>query len=871
MKRERLMGTVSPLWGLETRPQDDRGKGCRRQGRILVAVACLAMLASVANAQGNPSSQSSAATPTADQEPKPQRGSIEFGVRSVWGDVYGRPDLPFRPSIFTSKYNEYRDVRNGFFVRRGHLILDDFVGTNNYLDIQTDKAIYKDQSYLATFGRWNVFQLQARYDEIPHTFSNTARTLFTPAAPGVFTISPLIRSTLQGVASSTTLPSLIQTQVVPGMGFYVPNLERRAGAIGFNIQLSPNWSYGVTFSREHQSGARPIGQIFNSSPSASLTGGYGVEIPEPTDYFNNRLVESTDYGRGGWGVQFSYITSILTTNIRGVTYDNPFRLTDCVAALTPAACTTATQGPARGRMDTYPNNHAQYFNVSGAFDLGTHARLMASITPAWLRQNQRFLPYTTNAPLAAQEPALPSSSLDGKKQTLAMNYTLVSRVHKNIELKAQYRHYDYNNDTPIRTFVPVQGDIAIGSPEENTPFGFNRKNIELSGTWFFARKSSWKVGYNADWMDRQHRDVDHSVEHTLFTGLDVNPAKAFNFRVSYLHGDRKPDEYVDENALPASISGGITEDLVQLRRFDEAPRLRDRVNAQASYDVSSKLSLSAFADTTQDDYNRRGGVNSPTPLNFISGRTNPFYSYGVLKDLSYDWGFDANYTVTPAANFFAEYSHERYHKRMVSRYRVPGGASPLPLDCSNSARGCDSPNNDWESSARDFVDIYTAGWDLQLGRRTFLTTYYSLSAAKGNVFSHPIGDPTIATGPNKFLLTGTNAAVDYPETTNRQHEVTAVLKYRLTDNLFPKIEYRYQQFDNKDYQTSPMTPYMGCVSGLPPAAPVPGCTSPLIGTPSPFYPYFAVGDTSAARYLFLGVDQPSYRVHYIAGTLEYHF
>jgi hypothetical protein len=118
---------------------------------------------------------------------------------------------------------------------------------------------------------------------------------------------------------------------------------------------------------------------------------------------------------------------------------------------------------------------------------------------------------------------------------------------------------------------------------------------------------------------------------------------------------------------------------------------------------------------------------------------------------------------------------------------------------------------------------------------------------------------------------GTNAAVNYPQTTSRNHELAAVLKYKLTKNLSPKIEYRYSQFDSRDYQTTPMTPYMGCVSPLPPGSPVPGCTSPLIGTPSPFYPFFVVGDTSAARYLFLGADQPSYRAHYLAVTLEYSF
>ncbi len=35
----------------------------------------------------------------------PVNGTVEFGARGIWGDVYGRPDLPFQPSITTSKYN----------------------------------------------------------------------------------------------------------------------------------------------------------------------------------------------------------------------------------------------------------------------------------------------------------------------------------------------------------------------------------------------------------------------------------------------------------------------------------------------------------------------------------------------------------------------------------------------------------------------------------------------------------------------------------------------------------------------------------------------------------------------------------------------
>ena len=49
------------------------------------------------------------------QDPSPEGGVVETGGRSSWGDVYGRPDLPFQPELKTSDYDEYRDLRDGFF------------------------------------------------------------------------------------------------------------------------------------------------------------------------------------------------------------------------------------------------------------------------------------------------------------------------------------------------------------------------------------------------------------------------------------------------------------------------------------------------------------------------------------------------------------------------------------------------------------------------------------------------------------------------------------------------------------------------------------------------------------------------------------
>jgi MtrB/PioB family decaheme-associated outer membrane protein len=845
------------------------------------------------------------------QEEPAQRGSIEFGVRHVWGDVYGRPDLPFTPRIDTSKFNEYRDFRSGVFIRSFYGNFDDILGSKFYVNLQSQKSFYDDQSYLATFGQYGKFRAQFRYDETPHIYTNTSRMLYTRSAPGVFTIPLALRTQLQATTSAN-IPATSLAQV-DGMTFVTPSIKRKMGSGLFSYDVNPDWNISFLFSRENQVGVRPIAFLFNTSPSASATSGFGVEIPEPIDYFTNVIKVGTEYGRNDWGFQVFYLRSWFENNITSVTFDNPYRATE------------VQNGPIVGVADLYPDNSADYLTFAGAFDLGRYFRMMASITPGWLRQNDPFLPYTSNSIRLAQTGPLPASSLDAHKQTLAMNYTLVATPAKKFQIKAGYRHYDYNNDTPVLEFTPVQGDVgAPGSADnQSRATSFFKKTFEVTGNWFFAKRSSFKVGYEGEWFDRTHRDVESSTENSFITAFDWSPRKDFLFRAAYRHSNREPDHYEDE------LSDGIPCDATALadaraafefpdiqpcgRRYDEAARLRDRGEVFVDYSPLDKLTLSGSFTTIQDDYNRQGGTNSATPLNYLTGSDAtlyPYFLYGMLKDLSYNYTFDGNYAVSPEVSFFLEYSHERYHRTMTSRYRTPQSTnlSTNPNGCGTSSNGlafqgpCDSANNDWWSAARDFVDVWSVGTDLFLGKKLYLTTYYSLAASKGFVFTRALGTqpddfltqptprlPALPVLPeDRFVMTTTSAATDYPELVNRSHEVSLILKFKLRKNIMPKFEYRYQQWDYKDYQTSPMTPYMGCVAttgvpaaGGPTGSPsiaatnAPGC--PVLGPttassiPSPFYPYFVVGDSASARFYFLGVDQPSFRSHTVSASIQYTF
>ena len=97
----------------------------------------------------------------------------------------------------------------------------------------------------------------------------------------------LTRNTLQGIAATraTTLPSTIQDQLVPGMTFITPAIERRAGTVLFGYDLTPEWTCCFLLARTRSRHAAD-GADFQFQPKRILTGGYGAEVPEPIDYFN---------------------------------------------------------------------------------------------------------------------------------------------------------------------------------------------------------------------------------------------------------------------------------------------------------------------------------------------------------------------------------------------------------------------------------------------------------------------------------------------------------------------------------------------------------------------------------------------------------
>lgn len=654
-------------------------------------------------------------------------GFITFGVQGLAGDHS------------SAQFNEYRDIHPGLFIQSSGFSADHIWGTQSSVVCQSRYWVRNDSSYHCQAAQDGKYSLEFTWDNIPHVFTNSATTLFNETAPGVFSVPFTTRQLLQST------PTAITT-VLTGNDPIDMSIERQRGGGVFTWTPTAHWLFQLLYSHESQRGFRPLGTTTNDETNQ-------LELPEPIKYSVHEMKAVAQYAGSRGAIEASFTDSLFHNEIKQLVWDNPFNTTN------------ALSNGAGGRMALYPDNDAQTFDLAGAYNISHIGRLMGSISPGWERQNDAFLPETTNTAITGV-PALPASSLHGDKQTLAMNYTLTSHPLQSVELTATYRSFDYSNNTPALLFTNfVFTDYRLDNLErESQPYGYSSEDAIGQAVWTFRKNQSIKAGYQFEEIDRQHRDVPRSDENTGYVGLNLNPRKWISVTGTYKHGVRQPSNYaLNLDTYPA----GGNRQFALMQRFDEAARDRDQADVLLQIDAGQRLSFYGDFNTLQDRY--------------------PESSYGMLnfRNLSESGGF--TYALMDHVTLFGDYTVERDWSDMQARQRSSTN---------------DSPNNDWQTRTSDNVNTGGGGLSFSLlSDKLALDTYYDLSFAKGNQLNRALGTP----GVTGFLVT---AIQNYPETSNRFGTFTADLRYHMRNNVTPHLQYSYETFGNIDFQTSPMMPYM---------------------------------------------------------------
>jgi MtrB/PioB family decaheme-associated outer membrane protein len=640
----------------------------------------------------------------------------------------------------SAQAQEYRDLETPVY---GDLEVK-YEKKNQYFLEVTGKNIGRDdQHYRAAGGRYGKFKIEASYDELTHRFAEDAESIYSgngndnlglrgPAQDVPFADRANRLNALSANAKSVDI-----------------ELERKKVEVSAEVAAYDPLNFRVEFGREHKDGTRPFFGSFGLDNT--------VEITEPIDYDTTEVKFIGEYAKKPLYFNLSYYFSLFENNTDTLTWDNPFRATDTVGAA------------AQGLIDLAPDNHYHNVSASGSYmNNPLKTRISATASWGWMIQDDDLVPYTTNTALTtptggdASDPnTLPEKSVDAEVNTYLYHVLLTSSPVKLLHLKGKFRYFEYDNNTDqikFPGFVPaddffVTPDAPGATSIVNLPTSYKKTTAGGNLGFDLYEKTRLNLGYTFEQTKRTNREVDKQDDQIFAGSIDSSLFSRLDLRASYERTERDIDDYDFEVYLE---SGQDLEQLLGLRKYDQADMTRDRFGVQATVYPWEPVALSTSFTYGEDDFD-----DSP---------------YGLLEDKHYIFTFEADYHVSDRLNLHGFYSYEYYKNRQKDFGEVP------------SAPVVDA---DWFSRSRDIVN--TVGARVQAGLipdKLDLDISYSFSDVDGRIDFY-----TPAANTDDFNT------VD--ETTI--HILETKLNYTAWKPLVFTLGYMYENFDYEDYNKDGFT------------------------------------------------------------------
>jgi Putative outer membrane beta-barrel porin, MtrB/PioB len=719
----------------------------------------------------------------------------------------------------SSKLQQYETFPKGVFVPCAAF---SWKNENYFIDVLGTKLGLDDQFASLVGGKKGGFELHLGWDQNPNWQSNTARTPYSEVSPGVFHVPDGMRLALQNVYVPWVPPTADNpvgtgnapaNPTVPGYYAVEPWVAdsfpidlrylRKTGAAGFNVPVGEAFVFDLTFSRETRDGNK----------NTTFYGGPSYEVATPIDFRTDNLHLSGEYAKDRLFFSASADFSSFRNDLPFVEIDNPERL----ELQNPANGQNVINDVSFFRLWMPPDNKAYQVDLTGGVTLPARHKVTGSLSTGEMTMDMSLLPISTN-------PNLATSATD---------------------------------PNPSFTIIPPYGDIAA---QFDTFMG----QLKLTGDpipWF-GYILSWRKFDLTDKTDEYHfnstvrGDVRASYSSSGFTrehqgwGSDslraevhFRPTAGLRLNAQFAEEKRHYDSrsYADVKDNVFTLSADYTRDWMTLH------------GAWTSFDRKPGAAgiPPEFAGTTQTDISQRNrhiwsGLVTLTPTSrftvALTGQTqsNEFAeSVTGLRDQSFDtFGVDATYMASAKLSVFAGYVYEKYFVKMAAAYFKGDVVDPANL---------------WENDTNDKVDTFRAGvdWVLVPDKFDFNATFdYTKPRSDSRYLfalpGTPIGGLNEANG---IFPSNVPPIPGFPVTTfDRFPLVTKSfvmaklrLAYHVSKNLTASAMYWKQKYDNTDWQTDLMQPYMGRV------------------------------DPGSNRWFFLGAQVPSYDANVFRASVTYTF
>ncbi len=673
----------------------------------------------------------------------------------------------------SSKFEEYRTVPEGVFVE--NMKMDTLHENSNcYFNIMGSKLGLDDQNFRLEGGKSGLLKLNLKYDQIPHLYSLTGKSFYQHDGSGRLTVSDQVQVDLQ----TSTYNAVRVFSDVPFV-----DLKTRRDAFESNLAWTPldKWAFKFNASKENRKGSKPLGVTLGSNL---------IEVPEPVNTETTNFGFNALFGQGSFNSIFSYQGSMFDNNIDALTVDNIWQST--------ATASSASGGstPDKIQLAGAPDNQQHTLSLAAGSNLPFwNSRMNAYIAYGMNLQNQKFLAPTVNQALLNRAQTLgvnlnpPRDSLDGRVNTLNANANLVMRPLQPLSLTGKVRYYKYDNQTNellMNQYVAYDAAFSTSNPLVNfntarqrraASLGYSTLNIGADGSYQILSSLAFNAGYSWEKTHRENRDVVDVYENTFKTSLNFTPKKWVSLHPNYQHSARFNTNYdievLDHHIYPLGEGTNALGSMDDMRRFDEANRLRDVAGLKANFMPFDSLSLQTEYAYRYDNYD--GSL------------------YGLLNERNNSVAVDVYYDPLEALSLFGNYAHEEQISNTKSRYRESGSTTRLPYDLGA---------NDWAGQAFDITDTFGVGTLSRLFHdKLGLDFSYTMSRSKGE--NRAMNPNVTVVDTTKGSASSTKAtavlAVDYRETKTETHKLLAGATMKITENLSTRLRYSYERYMVDDF------------------------------------------------------------------------
>jgi hypothetical protein len=728
----------------------------------------------------------------------------------------------------SSKLQQYETFPKGVF-----LPCANFSWKNDkdyFIDAKGTKLGLDDQFASVLAGKKGGASLFLTWDQNPNWQSNTAQTPYSESVSGntaYYHVPDGMRLGLQNVytpwvAPTATNPSGVGTApanpTVPGFFAVEPWVTdaaaidlrylRKTGQAGLEIPVGKDFVFDASYSHETR----------NGNKNTTFYGGPDYEVATPIDYKTDNFRFGGEYAKGRLFANVTADFSNFTNEVQYAEIDNPERLQLNNPGY-PAARTVYNDAAAF-RLWLPPDNKAYTVDLTAGYTLPARNKITASLSTGQMKMDHELLNLSTNPDLGTQpiNPAFtvvpPYGSVEAKYDTLMLNFRLTGDPSRYFGYIASYRKFEMKDKTEEYEFESsVRGDVGASYLGPSAPllrehFGWSVET--LRGEVHVLPVHGLRVGlsYNEDKRKFDVGEYADVKDKTFAVNVD------WGWEWLSLHGGFNNFSRDPGTAYDAPIWQGAT-------FTDTAQRDRNTWNALLTLTPVDKLAVSLNALTQKNDF-----PNSVT---------------GLLDQTFDTYGVDVTYTPNAKLNLTAGYVYEKYYFNMEAAY-IPRGLNP-PYD----------PANLWANATNDKVDTFRAGlsWALvpdkvDLDATLDYTKPRSDSQYDFAMPGTPIGGLNEANGvfpANVPPVPGfTQFTFDsFPLVTKKFVMAKIRLAYHISKSLTASALYWKQKYDNTDWTTDLVQPYMGHV------------------------------DPGANRWFFLGARVPSYDADVFRASFTYTF